>query len=172
MTDPVGDPYAVLRIPSTASAAEVRDAYLRLAKQSHPDRYPDAGATARMQRINEAWAILSDPRERASHDARVAAARAPAHPHWGTARRSATAAYGAEPRSEPAWSNSTWTEPRARYATEASGEGGFGPSRWGLLVLALPAFVLLAALLGPLVPLPIVGLLILFLARALSRPAA
>ena len=54
MTDPVGDPYAVLRIPSTASAAEVRDAYLRLAKQSHPDRYPAAGATARMQRINQA----------------------------------------------------------------------------------------------------------------------
>ena len=169
MTDPVGDPYAVLRVPSTANAAEVRDAYLRLAKQSHPDRYPDAGATARMQRINQAWAILSDPGERASHDARVAAARASAPPHWGNARRSATPAYGADPRS---WSDSRWSGSRVRYATEVSDEDAFGPLRWGLVVLALPAFVLLAALLGPLVPLPIVGLLILFLARALSRPAA
>jgi curved DNA-binding protein CbpA len=161
MTDQVGDPYAVLRVPSTASAVEVRDAYLRLAKQSHPDRHPDADATARMQRINQAWEILSDPRERASHDARVAAAQAPARPHWGSARRSTAPAYGAEPM---------WSGPRPRYATEVSQDDAFGPRRWGLLVLAVPAFVLLAALLGPLVPLPIIGLLILFLARALSRP--
>ena len=69
------------------------------------------------------------------------------------------------------WAEPRWSGPRVRYATEVSYDDAFGPPRWGLLVLALPAFVLLAALLGPIVPLPIVGLLILFLARALSRPS-
>ena len=37
----MADFYEILGIPTTASAAEVRQAYVRLAKERHPDRFPD-----------------------------------------------------------------------------------------------------------------------------------
>ena len=47
-------------------------------------------------------------------------------------------------------------------------EGG-GPLRWGLVLVAVPVVVLVTALFGGLVPLPILGLLLFFLARAVFR---
>ena len=46
---------------------------------------------------------------------------------------------------------------------------GAGPLRLGLLLVAVPAVVLLAALFGGLVPLPIIGLLLFFAARTVFR---
>ena len=40
----MSDYYSLLGIPPTAGTAEVRQAYLRLAKERHPDRYPDPAA--------------------------------------------------------------------------------------------------------------------------------
>ena len=37
----MADFYEILGIPTTASAADVRQAYVRLAKERHPDRFPD-----------------------------------------------------------------------------------------------------------------------------------
>jgi hypothetical protein len=54
--DPVSDPHRVLGVAPDATQAEVRAAYLRLAKQHHPDG--GTGDTARMAAINEAWAAL------------------------------------------------------------------------------------------------------------------
>ena len=42
--------------------------------------------------------------------------------------------------------------------------------RWGLVLVAVPVVVLLAALFGGIVPLPILGLLLFFLARTAFRP--
>jgi molecular chaperone DnaJ len=43
----------------------IRAAYVRLAKQHHPDA---GGATERMVALNEAWAVLGDSGRRATYD--------------------------------------------------------------------------------------------------------
>lgn len=59
-------PYEVLGVDPAASDAEVRRAYLALARRFHPDVHP--GGEARMQQVNEAWAILGDRARRAAWD--------------------------------------------------------------------------------------------------------
>ena len=58
--------YAILRIRSDASREEVRTAYRRLAKQSHPDA---GGNPEAFQTVQEAYEILSDPVSRQRYDA-------------------------------------------------------------------------------------------------------
>ena len=65
----VRDYYEVLGIATNASAEEIRRAYHRLAFQCHPDRHQEAeGAHKKMQEINEAYVILSDPIKRREYD--------------------------------------------------------------------------------------------------------
>lgn len=66
--------YDVLGVSTTATAEEIRAAYLALARRHHPDRLGDASpadraqSAARMARINEAWSVLSDPTRRRVYD--------------------------------------------------------------------------------------------------------
>lgn len=53
--NPLQTYYDLLDVPTTASRAEVKKAYRRKAHQHHPDRDPSPDATAKMQRINEAY---------------------------------------------------------------------------------------------------------------------
>jgi molecular chaperone DnaJ len=63
------DPYKVLGVDKKASAAEIKKAYRKLARQHHPDRNPDdAKAEARFKEISEANDLLSDPQKRAAFD--------------------------------------------------------------------------------------------------------
>ena len=68
--------YDVLGVDRTASPAEVRKAYLQLARAHHPDFHTTASDAFRlanereMQRINEAWAVLSDADRRRTYDER------------------------------------------------------------------------------------------------------
>lgn len=65
----VRDLYEVLGVSRSASAEEVKRAYRRLAKQHHPDRNSgDAGAEGRFKEVQQAYAILSDPKRRAQYD--------------------------------------------------------------------------------------------------------
>ena len=64
--------YAVLNIAMDAPETVVRAAYRVLAAQFHPDRHAaDPAMLARMQAVNEAWRVLSDPQRRAGHDAEL-----------------------------------------------------------------------------------------------------
>ena len=63
------DPYKVLGVARDASADDIRKAYRRLAKQWHPDTNPDKPeAEARFKEISAAYALLSDPEQRARYD--------------------------------------------------------------------------------------------------------
>ena len=62
-------PYDILGVATTASPAEIRSAYRRLAKKSHPDVNPGkADAAAAFGAISSANALLSDPEKRARFD--------------------------------------------------------------------------------------------------------
>lgn len=96
------DPYATLGIPPGASQADAMRAHRRLAKQYHPDLNPGPAAVERMQRINEAWRVLSNPARRAQYDAERATAMG------GTPAWAATPASG--PRMRSSWT--TWPDDR------------------------------------------------------------
>ena len=63
-----GDYYTILRLPCGASPEEVHRAYRALAMKYHPDRNPVPEAAATMARINEAYAVLSEPARRRKYD--------------------------------------------------------------------------------------------------------
>jgi curved DNA-binding protein CbpA len=66
------DPYAVLGVARDAPTEEIRQAYLSLARRTHPDvRGADPAAAEQMRRINLAWEMLSDADSRAAIDRRL-----------------------------------------------------------------------------------------------------
>ncbi len=63
------DYYAALGLPRTASQAEVKKAFRKLARQHHPDAKPgDTAAERRFKEINEANEVLGDPDKRKQYD--------------------------------------------------------------------------------------------------------
>jgi curved DNA-binding protein CbpA len=74
------DHYAVLGVQRRASPDEIRAAYRRAARASHPDLNPeDASAIERFKRIQLAYEVLGDPARRAAYDT-PARRTAPARP--------------------------------------------------------------------------------------------
>ena len=64
------DYYETLGVPRTASQAEIKKTFRKLARQHHPDVKPgDKTAERRFKDINEANEVLSDPEKRAKYDA-------------------------------------------------------------------------------------------------------
>jgi DnaJ-class molecular chaperone len=63
------DPYTILGVKREASAAEIKRAYHKLAKQLHPDLNPGKKtAEARFKAVSAAYDLLSDPEKRARYD--------------------------------------------------------------------------------------------------------
>jgi curved DNA-binding protein len=61
--------YDLLGVAKTASEAEIKKAYRKLAMQYHPDRNPDdKSAEEKFKKINEAYAVLSDADKKRQYD--------------------------------------------------------------------------------------------------------
>jgi DnaJ-class molecular chaperone len=64
-----GDPYAALGVKKTASQEEIKKAYKRIARESHPDLNPDdAAAEGRFKAASAAYDLLKDAEKRARFD--------------------------------------------------------------------------------------------------------
>lgn len=63
------NPYEVLGVASDAELPEIKKAYRKLARETHPDLNPgDAAAEARFKQISVAYDVLSDPERRKAYD--------------------------------------------------------------------------------------------------------
>ncbi|MCF8450022.1 MAG: DnaJ domain-containing protein [Taibaiella sp.] len=62
------DYYSVLGVLNTASTNELKIAYRSLVKKYHPDINHSSDATTKMQLLNEAYLILSDPEAKTIYD--------------------------------------------------------------------------------------------------------
>jgi len=63
------DYYQVLDVPRTATEADIKKAYRRLAMKLHPDRNPDDHETTdKFKEVKEAYEILTDAQKRAAYD--------------------------------------------------------------------------------------------------------
>lgn len=95
----MNDYYKILGVKSNASQAEIKSAYRKLARKSHPDLNPDTKAARQFDLLSKAYHTLIDPQERAYYDQQAQAARERGHsildsnnPHARRARKVAVQA--------------------------------------------------------------------------------
>lgn len=62
------DFYEVLGVSKTASNDEIKKSFRKLAMKYHPDRNKEPDAEAKFKEINEAYQVLSDPKQRQIYD--------------------------------------------------------------------------------------------------------
>lgn len=62
------DYYDILGVSKSASAAEIKSAYRKLALKWHPDRNKEKDAHEKFKEINEAYEVLSNPEKKAKFD--------------------------------------------------------------------------------------------------------
>lgn len=62
------DYYEILGVDKSASSADIKRAFRRLAKQYHPDVSKEKDAESKFKEINEAYEVLSDESKRKAYD--------------------------------------------------------------------------------------------------------
>lgn len=67
------DYYKILGVKATASQAEIKSAYRKLARKSHPDLNHNSRAARDFDLIAKAYQTLNDPQERAYYDEQLSA---------------------------------------------------------------------------------------------------
>ena len=111
------DPYEILGVSSTASAADIKKQYRKLALKNHPDKQKtdaDREASQRIfSKIANAYEILSDPEEREQYDLRKKYGGAPGTRYTTT---------GSSP-------NCSGTSSSPQYTTTSSGSTPTGTTR-------------------------------------------
>ena len=109
------DYYAILGVPKTASQADIKKAYRKLARELHPDTNKDPGAEKRFKEANEAHAVLADAEKRKQYDELGANWQAYQQAGYGSGGATDWAGFGGAP------GGTRWT-----YRTASADEmGGF-----------------------------------------------
>ena len=92
--------YGIMGLHPAASVIEIRRTYRKLSKKYHPDTtaLPLSIAQTKFQRINEAYAILSNPERRSLYDLKIGYSRinviqAPQGWEFDTDKQQSTSAY-------------------------------------------------------------------------------
>ena len=62
------DPYETLGVPKSATQADVKSAFRKLAKKYHPDQSKEPKAKERFSEVNSAYEILGDEKKRGAFD--------------------------------------------------------------------------------------------------------
>ena len=63
------DYYDILNVSKSASDAEIKSAYRKLAMKYHPDRNPDdKAAENKFKEVSEAYDVLKDNQKRSAYD--------------------------------------------------------------------------------------------------------
>ncbi len=79
----MADYYLILGVPKMATQAQIKEAYLRLARANHPDRFQDPEkrnqAAETIQTINESYNHLRDQRLRREYDESLSRMALPPH---------------------------------------------------------------------------------------------
>ncbi len=91
------DYYATLGVPKTATQADIKKAYRRLARELHPDTNKDPDAERRFKEANEAHAVLSDAGKRKQYDELGANWQAYQHAGYGSGGATDWAGFGGAP---------------------------------------------------------------------------
>ena len=63
--------YTILGVPSNATTNQIRERFLQLAREKHPDRFADeekVEAEAQFQKVTQAYNVLVDPDRRRQYD--------------------------------------------------------------------------------------------------------
>ena len=110
------DPYRVLGVPDDAAPEEIKLAYRRLTKATHPDVNPAKNAAETFRRVNAAYEILADPERRGRFDrgADFQAMDEGFAPEAETTRRAEAAAWNAPSRNKNDAASSSASSARAR----------------------------------------------------------
>jgi curved DNA-binding protein len=91
------DYYAILGIPKSATQAEIKKAYRKLARELHPDTNQDPAAEKRFKEANEAHAVLADADKRKQYDELGANWQAYEHAGYGSGAATDWGGFGGAP---------------------------------------------------------------------------
>ncbi|HUF06617.1 MAG TPA: DnaJ C-terminal domain-containing protein [Candidatus Binatia bacterium] len=112
------DYYAILGVPKTATQAEIKKAYRKLARELHPDTNTDPDAEKRFKEANEAHAVLADAEKRKQYDELGANWQAYEQAGYGSGGATDWAGFGGAP------GGTRWTY-RTASSEEATGFSDF-----------------------------------------------
>ena len=113
------DYYATLGVPKTASQADIKKAYRKLARELHPDTNKDPDAERRFKEANEAHAVLSDAEKRKQYDELGANWQAYQQAGYGSGGATDWAGFGGAP------GGTRWTYRTTSSAEDLSGFSDF-----------------------------------------------
>jgi len=117
------DPYEVLGVTRSASAADIKSAFRRLAKKLHPDANKhDPKAASRFAEINAAYEIVGDKDKRKAFDGGEIDAEGKPRGFEGFGRQPGAGGFG----HEGGFETFTWGSEGAQAAGGRAGARGFG----------------------------------------------